>query len=116
MQGLLKEGQEMMSANGDPDTRDAALIASAQRVEHYEMAGYGCARTFAKQLVERLQEVRHLGAPFDETGELAAQRQIRRPSGPWPALAVRNRTCGGSPGDRFGRFAEPLSRRRRRPR
>ena len=50
MQGIIKEGSEMISANGDPDTRDAALIASAQRVEHYEMAGYGTLRTFAMEL------------------------------------------------------------------
>ena len=36
--------------NADPDVRDAALIAAAQRVEHYEIAGYGCARTFASIL------------------------------------------------------------------
>jgi ferritin-like metal-binding protein YciE len=45
MQGLLKEGQEIIDANADPAARDAALIGAAQRVEHYEMAGYGTART-----------------------------------------------------------------------
>jgi ferritin-like metal-binding protein YciE len=50
MKGLIAEGSEMISAKGDPDVRDAALIASAQRVEHYEMAGYGTLRTFARQL------------------------------------------------------------------
>jgi len=50
MQGLIAEGEEVISMDGDPDVKDAALIAAAQRVEHYEMAGYGCARTFARRL------------------------------------------------------------------
>jgi ferritin-like metal-binding protein YciE len=50
MEGLITEGQEIMSLEGDPMVKDAALIAAAQRVEHYEIAGYGCARTFARQL------------------------------------------------------------------
>jgi ferritin-like metal-binding protein YciE len=40
----------MLEAEGSPEVRDAALIAAAQRVEHYEMAGYGSARNFAKQV------------------------------------------------------------------
>jgi ferritin-like metal-binding protein YciE len=50
MEGLIEEGDEIASASGDPDARDAALIAAAQRVEHYEIAGYGTARTLADQL------------------------------------------------------------------
>ena len=50
MQGLISEGDEVISATGDPAVKDAALIASAQRVEHYEIAGYGSARTFAEHL------------------------------------------------------------------
>ncbi len=50
MKGLIKEGGEIVSATGDPDVKDAALIAAAQRVEHYEIAGYGSARTFAQRL------------------------------------------------------------------
>lgn len=50
MQGLIAEGEEIIGLNGDPEVKDAALIAAAQRVEHYEMAGYGCARTFAMRL------------------------------------------------------------------
>ncbi len=40
----------MIGLDGEPGVKDAALIAAAQRVEHYEMAGYGCARTFARRL------------------------------------------------------------------
>jgi ferritin-like metal-binding protein YciE len=47
MEGLIAEGAEILEAKGDDQVRDAALIAAAQRVEHYEIAGYGCARTFA---------------------------------------------------------------------
>jgi ferritin-like metal-binding protein YciE len=50
MAGLIEEGKELMGMDGDPHVKDAALIAAAQRVEHYEIAGYGCARTFARQL------------------------------------------------------------------
>lgn len=50
MKGLLAEGEEMIKAKADPHVKDAALIAAAQRVEHYEMSGYGTARTFAERL------------------------------------------------------------------
>jgi ferritin-like metal-binding protein YciE len=50
MQGLLKEGEEMMKEATDSFTQDAALIAAAQRVEHYEMAGYGTVVSYAQQL------------------------------------------------------------------
>lgn len=50
MEGLLKEGDQIIAAKGDPAAKDAALIAAAQRVEHYEIAGYGTARTLADQL------------------------------------------------------------------
>lgn len=50
MEGLLKEGQEALQISADSTVKDAALIAAAQRVEHYEMAGYGTVRTFADQL------------------------------------------------------------------
>lgn len=50
MEGLIKEGQEVIDEDATPEVKDAALIAAAQRVEHYEMAGYGCVRTYAKLL------------------------------------------------------------------
>jgi ferritin-like metal-binding protein YciE len=50
MAGLIKEGAEVTRATGDPAAIDAALIAAAQRVEHYEIAGYGTARTLALEL------------------------------------------------------------------
>jgi ferritin-like metal-binding protein YciE len=50
MKGLIAEGDEMAGASGDPSVKDAALIAAAQRVEHYEMAAYGTVRTLARHL------------------------------------------------------------------
>jgi ferritin-like metal-binding protein YciE len=50
MTGLIKEGSHVLDAKGDTNVLDAALIAAAQRCEHYEIAAYGTARSFAKQL------------------------------------------------------------------
>ncbi|HEY4597681.1 MAG TPA: DUF892 family protein, partial [Thermoanaerobaculia bacterium] len=55
MEGLLEEGKEMMQEDMDPEVMDAALISAAQRVEHYEMAGYGTVRTYAQILGEKSQ-------------------------------------------------------------
>lgn len=52
MEGLLTEGREVVAEDAEPMVHDAAIIAAAQRVEHYEIAGYGCARTFAEILGE----------------------------------------------------------------
>jgi ferritin-like metal-binding protein YciE len=61
MKGLVEEGKEIIEEDGDEAVLDAALIGAAQKVEHYEIAGYGTARTFASMLgeedaVELLQE------------------------------------------------------------
>ncbi len=53
MQGLIREGEEIIRAQGDGAAIDAALIAAAQRVEHYEIAAYGTARTYAEMLGNR---------------------------------------------------------------
>jgi ferritin-like metal-binding protein YciE len=50
MEGLIEEGKERLDGDIQESVRDAALIAAAQKVEHYEIAGYGCARTFAQML------------------------------------------------------------------
>jgi hypothetical protein len=58
MEGLIKEGEKMMGEEMDPSVKDAAIIASSQKIEHYEISGYGTARAYAKELglreVERL--------------------------------------------------------------
>ena len=50
MEGLIEEGSELMHEDADNAVRDAGLIGAAQRVEHYEIAGYGTARALAIQL------------------------------------------------------------------
>ena len=67
MEGIIKEGQELLDAKADANVLDAGLIGAAQRVEHYEMAGYGTARTFARRLGhERAAEL--LQRTLDEEG------------------------------------------------
>jgi ferritin-like metal-binding protein YciE len=50
MEGLIKEGEDLIDNTDEGYVRDAGLIAAAQKVEHYEMGGYGSARTFARHL------------------------------------------------------------------
>ena len=50
MKGLISEGEKVIKEDGDGKVKDVALIAAAQRVEHYEIAAYGTARTLADQL------------------------------------------------------------------
>ncbi len=67
MKGLIKEGEEIARAVDDDEVLDAALIAAAQRIEHYEIAGYGTARAFAEQLGED-EAARILQETLDEEG------------------------------------------------
>lgn len=50
MEGLIEEGNEIMKEDAEPQVLDAGLIAAAQKVEHYEIAGYGTARSWAERL------------------------------------------------------------------
>lgn len=68
MEGLIKEGSEMIKMKGEPAAIDAGLIAAAQRVEHYEIAGYGCVHTYAQQLGEQ-QDAQLLQQTLDEEGQ-----------------------------------------------
>ena len=68
MKGLVKEGETFVKAKGDKDVRDAGLIGAAQRVEHYEMAGYGMARSLARRLGEN-QVAEVLQKTLNEEGE-----------------------------------------------
>lgn len=68
MKGLIEEGKEVLNERSDPSARDAGLIAAAQRVEHYEIAGYGCARTYANAL-GRSEDAGLLQQTLDEEGE-----------------------------------------------
>ena len=53
MEGVVAEGAEMIEEEADVEVKDAGLVAAAQRVEHYEMAGYGTARTYAELLGDK---------------------------------------------------------------
>jgi ferritin-like metal-binding protein YciE len=61
MAGLIEEGKKVLEENADPAVKDAALIMSAQKVEHYEIAAYGCLCTYAEML------------GYDEAHELLGQ-------------------------------------------
>jgi len=67
MKGLIAEGDEVISASGQPEVKDAALIAAAQRVEHYEIAAYGTVRTLAQHLGQE-EVARILQQTLDEEG------------------------------------------------
>jgi ferritin-like metal-binding protein YciE len=75
MQGLIREGAEIAAASGDSLARDVALIAAAQRVEHYEIAAYGTARELAGQL-----DLSEVASILDETlaEENAADQTLTR--------------------------------------
>jgi len=78
MAGLVEEGSETIKEDASPAAKDAALIAAAQRVEHYEIAGYGSVKTFAhllgeedaaKLLEQTLQEEKDTDAKLTEAAE-----------------------------------------------
>lgn len=68
MKGLVAEGDEVLKEFHDSDVLDAAMVAAAQRVEHYEMAGYGCARTYA-HLLGLAEQADLLQRTLDEEGD-----------------------------------------------
>jgi len=75
MEGLVEEGAELIKEKADfePEALDAGLIGAAQRVEHYEIAAYGTARTFAQQLGDQ-QAATLLQQTLDE--EMAADEKL----------------------------------------
>ena len=81
MEGLLSEGAEILEIDGKPDIIDAALIAAAQRVEHYEIAAYGVARAVAEELgfeevVKLLQESLDQEAGADEVLSVISEEDL----------------------------------------
>ena len=87
MEGVIKEGADIVSEDMDEDVKDAAIISAAQRVEHYEMAGYGTVRTWANLLGENeaeelLQQTLDEEKEADEKlSELAEQINVQAESG-----------------------------------
>jgi len=83
MKGLIDEGEEFISASGDESVIDAALIAAAQRAEHYEISGYGTARSFAQRLghndaARLLQETLEEEAATDKKLTALAEQQVNQ--------------------------------------
>ena len=68
MEGLIEEGKELIKEKPEPQVLDAGLIAKAQHIEHYEIAGYGTVRTYAQVLGEERQ-AQLLQETLDEEGE-----------------------------------------------
>ena len=68
MEGLIEEGADLIKEKPEPEVLDAGLIAAAQRVEHYEIAAYGTARTYAQQL-GMPEQASLLQETLDEEGE-----------------------------------------------
>jgi ferritin-like metal-binding protein YciE len=68
MKGLVEEGSEILGEDGEESVLDAGIIAAAQKVEHYEIAGYGTVRTFARLLGED-EAAELLQETLDEEGE-----------------------------------------------
>jgi ferritin-like metal-binding protein YciE len=73
MKGLVKEGSETIHDDATPEVKDAALIAAAQRVEHYEIAGYGTVRSFA-EIMGHTNAAQLLQATLDE--EAATDKKL----------------------------------------
>lgn len=81
MEGLIEEAKELLAEDAAPGVLDAALISAAQKVEHYEMAGYGCVRTYARLLgyeeaAELLQETLNEEGEADEKLTELAESEI----------------------------------------
>jgi len=66
--GLVKEGAELIGADADEEVRDVGLICAAQKIEHYEIASYGCLRTYAT-LLGRTSDAKLLDRTLDEEKE-----------------------------------------------
>lgn len=86
MEGLVKEGAEIMSEDAEPMVMDAGLIAAAQKVEHYEIAAYGTARTYAstlgkKKVADLLQTTLEEEAQTNEKLTSLAVGHINRQAG-----------------------------------
>jgi ferritin-like metal-binding protein YciE len=90
MEGLVEESREAIDSADPSPVRDAALIVAAQRIEHYEMAGYGCVRTFAQTLgheeaAQQLQLTLEEEAAADENLSVLAENVINDQAAHLPA-------------------------------
>jgi ferritin-like metal-binding protein YciE len=103
MEGLVEEGSEVIEEDMEEGVKDAALIAAAQRVEHYEMAGYGCVRTYATLLGDSkaarlLQQTLEEEKEADQVlGGIAEQINVAIPQGGNQNAKVTANTSGRKP-------------------
>jgi len=80
MEGLIEEAKLLLEGESTPEVLDAAIIGAQQRIEHYEIAGYGCARTFAnylgdKQVAKLLQDsLNEESAANEKRNQIALQQ------------------------------------------
>jgi ferritin-like metal-binding protein YciE len=98
MEGLLKEGEEVLSKRGEPTIKDAALIGAAQRVEHYEIAGYGTARSMAEQLglTDHAEQLQMILDQEGETDKILTQLAMSGMSSMSDTAQSRTRSSGSS--------------------
>jgi ferritin-like metal-binding protein YciE len=108
MTGLIKEGNEMVSASDETAVRDAGLIAAAQKVEHYEISGYGSARTHAdilgndravRLLDETLFEEKEADERLNDLANSLINEEAARGSNVSPNGRPKTRAAGGSSRD-----------------
>jgi ferritin-like metal-binding protein YciE len=106
MEGLIEEGKELLEEDAEPAVLDAALISAAQKVEHYEMAGYGCVRTYAR-LLGYEAAARLLQETLDEEGE--ADHMLTELAE--TVINVEAEEEGDEPAPRRGKRAKAAARR-----
>lgn len=103
MAGIIEEGNKILNADISPEARDAAIIASAQKVEHYEICGYGTAKSFAeelglqdvaKQLEQTLQEEYDADLLMTQLAEERVNKEAESPSEGGASGSSRGRTSG----------------------
>ena len=103
MKGIIEEGEKIMSSDISPEALDAAIIASAQKVEHYEICGYGTARTFArelgmeqvaKQLEQTLNEEYQADDILTSLAVMRINEEAETPGGSSPSASSRGRSSG----------------------
>jgi ferritin-like metal-binding protein YciE len=111
MEGIIEEGNKIMKEDMDPDVMDAAIIASSQKVEHYEICGYGTAKSYAEELgltevaqllEETLNEEYEADVLLTQLAENRVNKEARAEGG---SMEGRNRSRSGS-GERV-RTEEP---------
>jgi ferritin-like metal-binding protein YciE len=105
MTGLVAEGQELVTSTEESSVRDAGLIAAAQKVEHYEMAGYGSARTHAgllgqdkaaELLQATLDEEKAADTKLNDLAQTSVNEEAMAESSGGTSRASRTHTAGGS--------------------